>query len=191
MQTQTPAYSDRIPGTGFLAYTLQKDGVLRRVLDERGRVFGRINVIDLLVLLVILAIVVFAGIRLTGGESVQTVPVKISFLDTRVSQALLPGLQTKGTVKDQGGNVIGEVQSIDVTPSIDELLTTEGELKTFASTTHSDVTFVVLAQGTVHDSTVHVGRLTARVGADVRLIGPGYEVQTVITKVVWGAEALK
>ena len=53
------------------------------------------------------------------------------------------------------------------------------------------MTFVVLCQGTVSDSTVHIGTLAARVGTDVRIVGPGYEAQTTIIDVVWGAEALK
>jgi hypothetical protein len=165
--------------------------VLRRVLDDRGRLFGRVNIIDLVVLVVILAVVVFAAVRLTDGGSVETVPVRVTFVDRGVHQSLVAGLQSKGTVRDQGGNVIGEVQSVEATPSIEEFLTTEGVLKVFTSATQSDVTFVVVGQGTVSDSSVHIGRLAARVGADVKLIGPGYEAQTTITNIVWGAEALK
>ena len=164
---------------------------MRRVLDDRGRLFGKVNIVDLVVLVVIVAIVVFAAVRLTGGGAVETVPVKVTFVESRVDQALVAGLQGKGTVRDTGGNVIGKVQSVQVTPTIDELLTTDGQFKAFASSTRSDVTFVVLGDGTVSDSTAHIGRLAARVGADVRLIGPGYEAQTVIANVVWGAEALK
>ena len=164
---------------------------MKRVLDDRGRLFGKVNIVDLVVLVVIVAIVVFAAVRLTGGGAVATVPVKVTFIETRVAQALVAGLQGKGTVRDTGGNVIGEVQSVQATPSIEELLTTEGELKAFASSTRSEVTFVVLGEGTVSDSTAHIGKLAARVGADVRLIGPGYEAQTTIANVVWGAEALK
>ncbi len=83
------------------------------------------------------------------------------------------------------------VQSVQVAPSMEEFLTTEGEFKTFASATHSDLTYVVLGEGTVSDSTVHIGRIAARVGTQVKLFGPGYEAQTTIAKVVWGAEALK
>ena len=164
---------------------------MRRVLDDRGRLFGKVNIVDLVVLVVIMAIVVFAAVRLTGGGAVETVRVKVIFVDSRVDQALVAGLQGKGTVRDTGGNVIGEVQSVQVTPSIEELLTTAGEFRAFASSTKSDVTFVVLGDGTVSDSTAHIGRLAARVGAQVRLIGPGYEAQTTIANVVWGAEALK
>jgi hypothetical protein len=164
---------------------------LSRFLDDRGRLFGKVNIVDLVVLVVIVAIVVFAAVRLTGGGSVPSVPVKLSFVEFRVDQSLVAGLQGKGTVRDTGGNVIGEVQSVQVTPSINELLTTQGEFKTFPSFTKSDVTFVVTGTGTVSDSTVHVGRLAARVGAAVHIVGPGYEAETTIANVVWGAEALK
>jgi hypothetical protein len=170
----------------------EKGGVLSRVLDDRGRLFGKVNIVDILVLLVVVAVVVFAAVRLTGGAgSAETIPVKVSFVDVRVDQALVPGMQAKGAVQDQAGNVIGQVQSVQVTPSVEELLTTEGQLKTFASATHSDVTFVVVGQGTVSDSTVHIGRVAARVGAGVKLLGPGYEALTTIASVVWGAEALR
>jgi hypothetical protein len=164
---------------------------LSRVIDGRGRIFGKVNIVDLVVLVVIVAIVVFAAVRVTGGGAVATTPVKISFLDRGVAQTLVPGMQTKGTIRDSGGNVIGELQSVQATPSIQELLTTDGQFKTFPSTTHSDITFVVLCHGTVSDSTVHVGQLAARVGADVHIVGPGYEAQTTIADVVWGAEAQK
>ena len=165
--------------------------MLRRVLDDQGRLFGRVNIVDLIVLVVIVGVVVFAAFRLTSGGSVGSVPVKVSFMDARVDQAVVAGLQTKGTIKDAAGNVIGDVQGVQVVPTIEELVTADGELKTFQSTIHKDVTFVVIGKGTVSDSTVHIGSVAARVGAVVKLFGPGYEAQTVIVNVVSGAEALK
>lgn len=146
---------------------------------------------DIIVLVVIVAIVVFAAVRLSGDDAVATVPVKITFVETDVDNALLAGLPVKGTIKDAGGNVIGELQSAQAAPAIEELLTPDGQYKAFPSSAMSDVTFVVLGHGTVSDSTAHVGRLAARVGAEVRIVGPGYEAQTTIANVVWGPEALK
>jgi hypothetical protein len=165
--------------------------MLRRVLDDRGRIFGKVNIVDLLVLVVIAAIVVFAGVRLSGGATVQTVPVKVTFVDSWVENTLVGGMQTKGTLRDAGGNVIGQVESIEVAASIQELLTNDGQYKTFASPSKSNVAFVVKANGTVSDSTVHIGSLAVRVGEEVHIVGPGYEAQTTVANVVWGAEALK
>ena len=169
----------------------QKDGVLSRVLDDRGRLFGKVNIVDLVVLVVIVALVAFAAIRLWGGGSVETVPVKVSFVAGKVDRALVPGFRSTGTVTDLGGNVIGQLQSVTAAPTMEEFVTPDGQLEAFASTTHSDVTFVVLGEGTVSDSTVYVGRLAARVGADLKLLGPGFEVQTKIVSVSSGAEASK
>ncbi len=165
---------------------------MTRVVDDRGRLFGKVNIVDILVLLVILAVVVFAAVRLAGADSVSaTVPVQVSFLNKAVDRALLEGLPSEGTVRDSAGNVIGELQSVEVTPTVQEMLTGDGQYKTFSSSTHSDVTFVVMCQGTVLDSSAHIGGLTARVGADVRIVAPGYEAQTVISRVVWGSDALQ
>jgi hypothetical protein len=164
---------------------------LSRVLDDRGRLFGKVNIVDIIVLVVIVAIVVFAAVRLTGGGAVATVPVKVTLIDTRVAQNLVSGMQAKGTLKDSAGNTIGEIQSVQVTPSIEEVVTPDGQLKTFPSSIRSDITYVVLGEGTVTESTAHVGRLAVRVGNDLRVVGPGYEAQTTVTGVVWGAEALK
>jgi hypothetical protein len=169
----------------------QKDGVLRRVLDDRGRLFGKVNIVDLVVLVVIVAIVVFAAVRLTGDGAVATEPIKLTLVDYRVDAAVAAGMQTKGKVTDTAGNVIGEIQSIQVTPTKEELLTNDGQLKVFTSATKHDITYLVLCQGTVTDSTAHVGAVATRIGTDLRIVGPGYEAQTVIIGVVWGPEALK
>jgi hypothetical protein len=112
-------------------------------------------------------------------------------LQTNVDNSRVAGLPAKGTIKDAAGNVIGDLLSVHATPTLEDLLTTDGQYKAFRSTLRSDVTFVVRGQGTVSDSTVHIGNLPARVGASVRIVGPGYEALTTIANVVWGPEALK
>jgi hypothetical protein len=164
---------------------------LTRILDDRGRIFGKVNIVDIIVLVVIVAIVVFAAVRFSGGEAVASVPVKITFVQTKVDNARLAGLPAEGTIKDNAGNVIGDLVSVEATPALEDLLTSGGQYKAFPSSIKSDVTFVVSGEGTVSDSTVHIGKLAARVGADVRIVGPGYEAQTTIVDVVWGQEASK
>lgn len=40
-----------------------------KILDEKGRLFGKINIIDLLVLVAVVAVVIFAAVRMRGGEA--------------------------------------------------------------------------------------------------------------------------
>jgi len=161
-----------------------------RFLDERGRLFGKVNVVDLLVLLVIIAIVVFAVVRLTG-EASKTVPVRVTYVVEAVRQATVDALQPKGTVRDNGGTVLGKVVDVVVTPTREEFMTPEGQLKAFDSPVFRDVSIVVEGEGKLSGSTVRIGSVPLRVGKKVTLVGTGYEVQTVIMSVLWGNEAVK
>ena len=39
------------------------------MIDEKGRLFGKINIVDLLVILVIVIAAVFVGVKFLGGGS--------------------------------------------------------------------------------------------------------------------------
>ena len=161
---------------------------MSRFLDDRGRLFGKVNIVDLIVLLVIIAVVVFAVVRMTGSSS-KTVPVRVTYVVEAVRQATVSALQAKGTVTDDGGTGLGKVQDVVVTPTLVEVPTSDGGLKAVESPVFSDVSIVVLGNGRVSGSTVRIGSVPMRVGKKVTLVGTGYEVQTVIMGVVWGDEA--
>lgn len=161
---------------------------MSRFLDERGRFFGKVNVVDLVVLLVIIAVVVFAVVRTAGGSS-TTVPVKITYTVEEVRGATVDALEAGGTVRDDGGTVLGEVVRVSVRPTLEEYMTPAGELKAFESPVFSDVDIVVVGEGRLSASTVRIGSVPMRVGKKVTLVGPGFEVQTVIMDVLWGEEA--
>jgi hypothetical protein len=167
---------------------------MSRFLDGRGRIFGKVNIVDLLVLLVIIAVVAFAVVRMTGGSS-ETVPVKVKYSVSAVRQAtvdaLAQRLQTDGSVSDDGGTALGKVVDVVATPTLEEFMTPGGELKAFESPVFRDVDVVVLGDGRVSGSTVRIGSVPIRVGKKVTLVGTGFEVQTVIMDVIWGAEAVK
>jgi hypothetical protein len=167
---------------------------MSRFLDERGRIFGTVNIVDLLVLLVIAAVVVFAVVRTTGDAS-QTIPMKVTYVVEEVRQATVDALtkavQTKAVVRDDGGTKLGEVVEINASPTLKEQVTLEGELKAFESPVFSDVAIVLSGEGTIANSTVRIGNVPMRVGKKVVLVGTGFEVQTVIMEVDVGQEAVQ
>ena len=167
---------------------------MSRFLDERGRIFGKVNVVDILVLLVVAAVVVFAVVRMTGSSS-TTVPVRATYTAEAVRQAtvdmLRKNVKVKGTVRDEGGTLLGAVQDVVVTPTREEFITPQGKLEEFQSPIFSDVSIAVLGEARVSGETVRIGSVPLRAGKKVTLVGTGYEVQTVIMGVVWGAEAVK
>ena len=167
---------------------------MSRFLDERGRIFGRVSVVDILVLLVIIAVVVFAVVRLTGSGS-ESAPLRVTYTVESVRQAtvdqLVENAQVQGTVRDEGGTVLGKVEEVVARPSMEEHLTPQGELKAFESPIFKDIDIVVVGEGSMSGSTIRVGSVPMRVGRKVTLIGGKFEVQSVILDVLYGAEALK
>jgi hypothetical protein len=163
---------------------------MSRILDERGRLFGKVNVVDLVVLLVIVAVVCFAVLRMTGGSS-QSVPVKVTYTVEAQRQATVNAIRAKGSVTDDGGTLLGQVQDVIVTPTQEEYPTPDGDLKAFDSPIFKDITIVVVGRGQLSGSKVRIGSVPMRVGKKVTLVGSDFEVQSVIMGVVWGDEAAK
>lgn len=163
---------------------------MSRFLDERGRILGKVNIVDILVLLVIVAVVILAAVRFKDA-SVDTVPVRVTFAVEKARAVVVDGLDIKGTVTDDGGTAFGLVQEVTVSPTSEEFLTGTDELKEFASPIYRDLSIEVLGQGVVSGSSVRVGSVPIRVGKRVTLVGIGFEIQTTILSVVWGEEAVQ
>jgi hypothetical protein len=167
---------------------------MSRFMDERGRFFGKVNVVDVIVLLVIVAVVAFAVVRTTGGTS-TSIPVRVTYTVEAVRQAtvdaLVGAVQDKATVRDDGGTVLGTVVSVTPRATQEEYPTLDGKVVASASLIFSDVDIVVRGQGRLSGSTVRIGSVPVRVGKKITLTGAGFEVQTVIMKMVSGEEATK
>jgi hypothetical protein len=163
---------------------------MSRFLDERGRILGKVNIIDILVLLVIVAVVILAAVRFKDA-SVDTVPVRVTFSVEKVRAVIADGLDIKGDVTDDGGTAFGQVQKVTPTPTLEEYLTGTDELKAFDSPIYRDLRIEVLGRGVVSGSSVRIGSVPIRAGKRVTLIGVGFEMQATILGVVSGEEAVK
>lgn len=91
------------------------------MLDEKGRLFGKINIIDLLVLLLIVAVAVVVGIKLLGGGGLLgndaqgatiTYTVKVSGVDPTVYDNIKG---YKGDALMASGTVIAGSEIMDIT----------------------------------------------------------------------------
>jgi Domain of unknown function (DUF4330) len=159
---------------------------MSRFLDERGRIFGKVNIVDVAVLLVIIAVVAFVAVRATGGGSV-TVPVRVTYTVEAVRQAnvdaIQQAVQVKGVVRDDGGTLLGRVQEVVATPTQEEVTTPDGQLKAFPSPIFHDITVTVLGTGTLSGSTIRIGGVPLLIGHKVTLTGSDFEVQSTIMRV--------
>jgi hypothetical protein len=163
---------------------------MTRIIDDRGRLFGKISVIDILVLLVIVALAVLLGLR--GSDSVasaETVQVKLTFVTQPSDSRMLKGYTALGTLRDISGRTIGTIEQAEVSEPEPVILTGKGGDTGLQIPLTPEVVFIVSAQGYLSGDTVRVGSLAARVGANVQVVGPGWEGYAQIVKVELDAAA--
>lgn len=85
-----------------------------KVVDEKGKLFGKLNIIDLLVIILILAAVVVVGVKVLGGGEETAVPttrltytVRVTAQEASVADRVGEYVDTATGKKDQlmaGGN---------------------------------------------------------------------------------------
>jgi hypothetical protein len=157
---------------------------MTRLIDNRGRLFGKVSVVDILVLLVVVAIAIFFSLRGTDSvATVETVQVKVTFVTQPSDARMLDAYTALGPLKDSSGRTIGTIEQAEVSEPAPVEVVGKGWESTLQIPVVPDVVFVVSAQGYLSGDTVHVGSIAARVGANIQLIGPGWEGYAQIVKV--------
>ncbi|MGI5940534.1 MAG: DUF4330 domain-containing protein [Thermoleophilia bacterium] len=175
---------------------------MSRFIDERGRIFGRVNIVDILVLLVIVAIVVFAVLRLVGGGS-EAVTVTVTCTVERIRDYRVEGIRNeaekKGAVEDDRGTPLGEIVAVSEprpsevefsAPTVDEN-GKEGRwtLQKDGSPIFKDLDIVIRGDGTLDDDgSLYIGDMKLRRGMAITLRGPNFEVP--VTVMSWEEAAV-
>jgi hypothetical protein len=162
---------------------------MSRVIDDRGRLFGKVNVVDILVLAVIVALAVFVGLRFSGTDAVSTgesKPVTVTFMVQPAYEGMLDAYEVLGELRDKEGRYLGMIEKTEVGERNRVDVSGRDWAFTLDFAAPPVVTIYVSAQGNVSGDTVRIGSLAARVGAVVQLVGPGWEGEARILKVVQG-----
>lgn len=169
---------------------------MSRILDQRGRLFGKVNVVDLLVVVVIVAVVVFAASRVTPITPTTTSPVRVTFSVQGVRNDVAASIQQRwkvGTlVYNQGGTpVLGKIESIKVSSTQEEFLTQDGQLKVFASPLLRDVTVVITGDAVVSSSSISIGGKTIMEGDTLTIVANKSSRSAMVMGIASGSEVTK
>jgi hypothetical protein len=155
-----------------------------RILDSRGRILGKLNIVDLLVVLVVIAIVVFAFVRFGGSSGVQTVQVRVTYVVDRVGVPVVAQLkQAQGSIRDDAGSVLGRLESVADEASIEEVATATGQLVQSTSPIFRDARLVVVGSATRSNGTYRIGSVPLQVGNRLYVLGSGFKVQALVEHV--------
>lgn len=151
-------------------------------IDDRGRLFGRVSVVDIIVLLLIVAVAAFAWGRFAGDEAKMKDYRMEVFID-RTREPQVDASNIGDTVRDEGGSVLGRIEDVVQKPSLVDVPDSMGNLHPDDSYVFKDITITIKGQAQVSGRDITVGGSPMRAGLPLVLVGPGYSPKTVIIKV--------
>ena len=153
---------------------------MSRFIDDRGRFFGKISIIDVLVVLLIVAVGVFIFLRAQGTGN-QQVGVRTTFAVEKVRYLTVDAINVGDQVRDESGSLIGTVVDKREKPTQVEFGNSEGLAEGSDSKVFRDVIIEVKGNGQKSPSgAVRVGGTILLVGKLLTLKGPYFEVKGTI-----------
>lgn len=103
------------------------------ILDKSGKLFGKINIIDLGVILAVLLVVVGVVVRFSGSAgkiTTQTTNIEYQVRVQSVREQTVNALQKKGRVTNKKyTDVVGEIKDVQVTPAKQRVVLANGQSK--------------------------------------------------------------
>ncbi len=165
------------------------------MIDEKGRLFGKINIVDLLVILVLVIAAVVLGVKFlkpgnigaAGGGSAGT-HVEYTVLVKNVQPEVYENVQKyiPSTLMASGELLDGQVTGVTAVPHEDAVSvdTTDGSIELPAEKGLLDLTFTVECNVT-NAITTEIGTQEVRVGKNHIVKTDKFELTGVVTDCTW------
>jgi hypothetical protein len=131
-----------------------------QVLDDKKRLFGLINPVDLAVIVALLVVALIA-VRVLFGAEAPTVKREEKALEMTIVAGGVPEVQASQfdageTLRKKNGRPIGTITSVSIRPAETEVPTAEGGLARAQSPVFSEVVFEVEAVGELTEEGVMI-----------------------------------
>lgn len=144
-----------------------------KVLDEKGRLFGKINLIDFAVVLVLAAVIAAVGWKLAGnritnaleGEKL-TIRYEVVCPDVDVDASEFAASHIGGQLMNSGKLLDGCITDCVVEPHTEVVLDADGNPKAVEDPSCRDLRFTIEAKVNEGDSIYSVGSQELRVGKE-------------------------
>lgn len=145
-----------------------------KIVDEKGKIFGKLNIIDLLVILVLIAAVVLVGIKLQRRDGAGNVPrtvltytVKVPSVEPQVYEEIQKWVgdgQPGDQLMANGAMVDAYVTAVEAIPHVNYGVDDQGQaIVSVEQDGRLDVTFTIRAT-IINPVTSEVGTQEVRVG---------------------------
>lgn len=160
-----------------------------KLIDEKGKLFGLINIVDLLVVLVIVLAVGGVGYKLkargTASISAKTEDVELLVNISDVRQATVDAIKVGDKFNHYNKNAyFGEIKEINVVPHKEAVSKSDGTIVMAPVPDKFDINLVFASKATVSDSVVVVGGEHTRVGVQFSLKNKNIAFAGTVMKIV-------
>ncbi|NMA65494.1 MAG: DUF4330 domain-containing protein [Clostridiaceae bacterium] len=144
-----------------------------KVIDEKGRIFGKINLFDLIVLLAVIFLAGGIGYKMVKNksEAENRVPVKTYIATVKCSQ--VPDTFATTLEKDlriyydSDGFTNAKIVSIEEEPAVVTVQTADGKLVESVDPNLKDVYVEIEIEDKQNDDDIKIGRYSAAVGGKI------------------------
>lgn len=102
------------------------------IIDKKGKLFGKLNIVDLAIILIVIVALVGVGYKYTQSQTVspltKTNDAIITFTESERVDYAVTAIKEGDLVRDRvSGVVLGNVEKIVTAPSVVVVYTSEGE----------------------------------------------------------------
>ena len=155
------------------------------LIDNKGRVFGLINIIDLLVILLVVAVVgrfTLMQKQQSAGAVTRTIEVVVHVKEVR--DATCNVINEGDVVKETKTNaVLGKITNVKVVPSESIVETADGRLVVAPNPVYKDIYLTIQGSGTAGDNAIVLGSNEIRVGTTLQLKTNMYSVTSTVMSI--------
>ena len=139
------------------------------IIDSKGKLFGKVSIIDILIVLIVLAAVAGVAYKFTKSKTASPF-VKLDNLEIKFYQEEVPEYVAKAVkrgdlaVESEQNSVFGRVTDIKVDKSVSWSQTPIGEIIQSTKPGYSSVLITIEGKGIYGDSGVRIGNADYYIG---------------------------
>ncbi|HHY70538.1 MAG TPA: DUF4330 domain-containing protein [Thermoanaerobacterales bacterium] len=155
------------------------------LIDSKGKVFGLINIIDLLVILLIVAVVGrFTLKQKQKSAGAVTTNIEVVLHVKEVRDATTNVVKMGDIVKETKSNaVLGKVMNVEIKPSDTLVETADGRIVVYPNPVYKDMLITLVGSGSAGENAIVLGSNEIRVGTSLQLKTNMYSVTTTVMSI--------
>lgn len=137
------------------------------MIDKNGKLFGKINLIDFIIILVVIALVAFVALKVVdkGNEGANLSQVRISFFGDETPDYVAKVLENGTSVLDSTENVtLGTVESFEVGAPMGYDTNANGEVQQVVRQGYNSISLSVIGTGELTEHGVTINGVLYGVG---------------------------